>query len=80
MAEQINIPSQVLGASRVEITGTHQILLIGHKGIRHYGDTEMIIDLDFSAVKLQGSNLHIKSMTRRELMICGNIISLGFIQ
>lgn len=79
-AEKISFPSQVLGASRVEITGTHQILLIGHKGIRNYGDTEMVIDLDACAVKLQGSGFHIKAMTRQELLIGGNIISLLFLR
>lgn len=79
-AEKISIPSQVLGASRLEITGTHQILLIGHKGIRSYGETEMIVDLDICALKLQGSGFYIKAMTRQELLIGGNITGLVFLR
>lgn len=79
-AEKMSIPSQVLGASKLEITGTHQILLIGHKGIRSYGDTEMIIDLDTCGLKLQGSGFYIKAMTRQELLIGGNIISMVFLR
>ena len=79
-AEKMNIPSQILGASRVEITGTHQILLVGHKGIRSYGESEMIIDLDICAVKLQGTGFYIKAMTRQELLIGGDIQGLLFIR
>ena len=34
--EQMSLPSQVFGASMVEITGGRQILLTGQKGIRLY--------------------------------------------
>lgn len=77
-AERMNLPSQVMGAFRVEITGTHQVLLVGHKGIRSYGEREMIVDLDSAAVILQGDGFHIKAMTRQELLISGKIVSIQF--
>lgn len=33
-AEHMALPSEVIGASQIEITGYRQILLCGHKGIR----------------------------------------------
>lgn len=79
-AEQLSLPSQVFGASRVEITGTHQVLLVGHKGIRAYGDTEMIVDLEDCAVKLQGSGFKIVAMTKQELLVGGAVICVTFLK
>lgn len=79
-AEYMALPSEVVGASQIEITGYRQVLLCGHKGIRSYGETEIIVDLKDCAVRLQGSNLGILSMTKSELLLSGVLDSLSFIR
>ncbi len=80
MAEQLSLPNQALGASQIEITGSRQILLCGHKGIRYYSETEIIVDLRDCAVRLQGSNLGICSMTRHELLLGGVLDAMSFLR
>ena len=79
-AEYMTLPSEVLGASQIEITGTRQILLCGHKGIRIYTETEIIVDLTDCAVAVCGSGLGIRSMTKDELMLSGQLHSISFIR
>ena len=78
--EQISLPSQVLGASMVEITGGRQILLTGQKGIRLYSSEERIVDLADCAVRIQGTELGIVTMTGQELLIRGNLQVLEYIR
>jgi len=54
-AQQMLLPAEIIGASRIEITGCSQILLSGHKGIRLYGEEEIIVDLRDCAADIQGS-------------------------
>ena len=79
-AEHMAFPAEVLGASLVEITGYRQILLSGHKGIRTYSQTEIIVDLRECAVRVQGSGLGIQSMTKTELLLRGTLDSGSFIR
>lgn len=79
-AESVALPSEVLGASQIEITGCRQMLLCGHKGIRSYSDTEITVDLPDCAVKLTGSGLGILSMTKQELLLGGTLEHISFLR
>ena len=79
-AEQMTLPSEVLGASQIEITGCRQVSLCGHKGIRAYGECEMIVDMRDHAVIIQGTGLRIVSMTKTELLIHGTISGVSMIR
>lgn len=79
-AEFMALPSEVLGASQIEITGSRQILLLGHKGIRLYSETEILVDLLDCAVRVVGNHLGIQAMTRQELLISGSLDCVSFIR
>ena len=78
--EQLSLPSEVIGASMIEITGTRQILLCGQKGIRTYGEHEIIVDMPDCAVQILGNNLGLITMTASELLIRGSLDSVGFLR
>ena len=80
MAEYMALPSEVLGASQIEITGSRQVLLLGHKGIRLYSETEILVDLLDCAVRVTGTNLGIQAMTRQELLISGSLDCVSFVR
>ena len=79
-AEYMALPSEVLGASQIEITGSRQILLLGHKGIRLYSETEILVDLMDCAVRVAGNNLGIQAMTKQELLISGSLDCVSFLR
>ncbi len=79
-AEYMALPSEVLGASQIEITGSRQVLLLGHKGIRLYSETEILVDLMDCAVRVSGNNLGIQAMTKQELLISGSLDCVSFLR
>ena len=79
-AEYMALPSEVLGASQIEITGSRQILLLGHKGIRLYSETEILVDLMDCAVRVTGNSLGIQAMTKQELLISGSLDCVSFVR
>ena len=79
-AEYMALPSEVLGASQIEITGSRQVLLLGHKGIRLYSETEIRVDLTDCAVRVTGNSLGIQAMTKQELLISGVVDCVSFVR
>ena len=78
LSDQMAVPD--LMGSRIEINGTHQLLLCGHKGIRVYSQTEIIVELRDCAARIQGSDLGIASMTKTELLLRGAVDSVSFLR
>lgn len=79
-AEYMALPSEILGASQIEITGSRQVLLLGHKGIRLYSETEILVDLIDCAVRVSGNDLGIQAMTKQELLISGSVDCVSFLR
>lgn len=79
-AEYMALPSEILGASQIEITGSRQVLLLGHKGIRLYSETEILVDLIDCAVRVSGNGLGIQAMTKQELLISGSVDCVSFLR
>lgn len=79
-AEYMALPSEVLGASQIEITGSRQVLLLGHKGIRLYSETEILVDLTDCVVRVTGNSLGIQAMTKQELLISGVVDCVSFVR
>lgn len=78
--QQMNLPTQVMGDSLIEITGFCQVLLCGQRGIRSYGEKEIIVDMADCAVSLAGNHLGIVTMTGRELLVRGEIEKVEFLR
>ena len=79
-AGELNLPSEVLGDTRIEIIGDHQAVLTGHRGIRSYLPEEIIVELPGGALSLRGRDLGISVMSGRELLIRGALDSLSFLR
>lgn len=76
VAERVDIPAEIFGASRIEIIGAKRVLLCGQKGIRCYTDSKIVVDLTDCAVTLEGDTLGIRSMNGNELLIGGELRGL----
>lgn len=79
-AETLLPAGALLGDSRIEISGSRQVLLTGHRGIRKYEATEIVVELRDCAVSIRGAELGIRSMTRQEVMLGGALESLCFLR
>lgn len=79
-AEELGLPTEVMGASLMEMTGDRQLLLHGKKGIRSYSDTQIIVELRECAVEISGRGLTIVMMTGQELLLRGTIDGVRFLR
>lgn len=78
--QQMNLPSELVGDTLIEITGLNQVLLCGQRGIRSYGEGEIIVDMRDCAVCVSGTGLGIVTMTARELLVRGGIEKVEFLR
>ena len=77
--DQINLPTDLLGTSHIELYGDRQILISAQRGIRTCLATEMVVELNGGALRITGRDLKIISMSARELMIRGSIDGVVFV-
>lgn len=81
MAELFDLPADlVAGLAHMELLGDRQLLLEGHGGILSYSDTQIDVSVGGMALRIQGGGLALRSMTERELRICGRIDSVLFVR
>ena len=77
---ELDAASQIVwGQPRITITGTGELLLEGHKGILEYSEEQISVNGAGTIIKIRGSGLTLGAMTRRELLIQGQIISVEFV-
>lgn len=79
-AEAMGLPTEVMGASLMELTGDRQVLLHGKKAIRSYSDTQIVVELRECALEISGRNLTIVMMTGQELLLRGIIDGVRFLR
>ena len=79
-AEELGLPTEVAGASLMELTGDRQLLLHGKKSIRSYSDTQIVVELGECAAEVSGRGLRIVMMTGQELLLRGTIDGIRLIR
>lgn len=57
----------------VEMVGTGRILVEHHKGIRSYGDREILVGTTYGSLRITGEHLHLCCMSREQLFVAGTI-------
>lgn len=75
-AEQLDLPMELAGAPRMELTGTGQFYMEQHRGVLSYSTEAVEISGGAMVVRLSGQNLQLVAMTETELRIGGKIEKL----
>ncbi len=75
-AQAFDLPGEVVGLPRVELTGRQELRMENHQGILAYGQEEIIISGGKLIVKVRGAGLELKAMTADELRITGTVVSV----
>lgn len=72
--EGIDLPGEQLpGEGLVEILGRSRVLIEHHRGIREYSGEIIGVNVKNGAVRILGSGLQLRCMTREQLVITGCI-------
>lgn len=72
----LDLPGEVAGLPRVELTGRHELRMTNHRGILAYGREEILVSGGRLVVKVRGEGLELKAMTAEELLLTGDILSV----
>ena len=75
----LDIPSDILaGLPRIELLGDRELHMENHKGILAYGSEEIHISGGKLVVQVRGKELELRAMDPAQLLITGQIDSVGF--
>lgn len=78
--EITNLPADLfLGLTNISLLGNETLYLSNHKGILSFSEEEIVILSKKYQVQVKGKQLNIFSYSKDELVIKGNISSIGFI-
>ena len=73
-AETFDLPGDVVaGLPRMELVGSGEFWMEGHRGILSYGAEEILISGGRLVVRLRGTELELRSMNANTLCISGQI-------
>ncbi|MBR2667887.1 MAG: sporulation protein [Oscillospiraceae bacterium] len=79
LAETFDLPGEaVAGEFRLEVTGGRELRMENHRGILNYSDTEIRISAGRSEVCVRGTDLTLRAMNDRELLITGLLLQIDF--
>lgn len=80
VAELFDLPADVLaGLPRLELVGSQQLYLEGHRGLLAYSDTQIDANTGFGVLRIRGERLTLLAMTAEELRIGGRIDALEWV-
>lgn len=77
--EQLDLPGELAGMPRMELTGNGQFYMEHHRGVLSYSTEQVEISGGALAVRLTGRELQLLAMTDEELRIGGKIETLELI-
>ena len=75
-AQMLDLPGEVVGLPRVELTGRGELRMENHRGILAYGQEEILVSGGRLLIRVRGSDLELKAMTGDELLITGTILAV----
>ena len=75
-AQAFDLPGDVVGLPKLELTGQHEVRMENHRGILAYGEEEILISGGRLIFKVRGTDLELKAMNASELLITGTIFSV----
>lgn len=75
-AQVFDLPGEVVGLPRIEITGQHELRMSNHRGILAYGEEEVIVSGGKLLIKIKGDGLVLKAMNASELLVTGTVLSV----
>ena len=78
LRDQMALDAQTLpGVPLVEIAGQNRVLIENHRGVKEYGPETICVHVKFGMLRICGSKLHLRCMTRSKLVISGCIESIN---
>lgn len=75
-AAVFDLPPDVVGLPRLELTGRGELRMTNHKGILAYGTEEILVSGGAILYRVRGSELELRAMNSDELLITGQLLAV----
>jgi sporulation protein YqfC len=77
LLDRLDLPGETLpGQVIVEIAGENRVLIEQHRGIREYTRERISVCVRYGMLEICGQGLELRSMSREQLIVCGQIDSV----
>lgn len=74
LSQAADLPDEVFpGQTLIEIVDDRRVLIEHHRGVQEYGQERICVRVTFGVLQVCGKALHLRCMTRNQLVICGCI-------
>lgn len=74
LSHRADLPDEVFpGQTLIEIVDDRRVLIEHHRGVREYGREKICVRVSYGMVQVCGRGLHLRCMTRSQLVISGCI-------
>ena len=80
IARATEIPVDALMGAHIELLGSNELSIDGHKGLLQYDEGEIKFSLGAKIVSVSGRRLVIKGITTDCAMLAGEIVKIEFIE
>ena len=78
---QVDLPDEVFpGQPLIEIVSDKRVLIEHHRGVCEYGRDKICIKASFGMIQICGSGLHLRCMTKQQLVVSGCIRSVTLLR
>ena len=79
LAERLELPEEALsGAAKLTVTADRRSLIENHHGILAYSPDCVVVSLGGRQLSLYGSELRIRAMNRKEVLVCGELQDISW--
>ncbi|QZY56550.1 sporulation protein YqfC [Crassaminicella profunda] len=81
VSELLELPKDImLDLPRITLLGKLQLYIENHKGIIEYSDTRIRVNTKSGVIRITGRELSIKTIVTEEIIICGQVENIEFIE
>jgi len=79
-ADALDLPAEVVaGAPQIIIIGRSEVQLVNHTGLLDFGETNLRFGSQRGEILVSGQRLRLRVMNRFEVVVCGEIDTVGFL-
>ncbi|WDH97620.1 sporulation protein YqfC [Paenibacillus urinalis] len=79
-SEVLDLPQDVLfDTPRLTLIGSNQLYIENHRGVVHFSEERLVLDLSSGRLEISGNNLLIRTILPEEVAVEGRITNIQYL-
>ncbi len=81
VAKMLEIPNEVVSdRPRITTVGKREVFVENYKGILEFSNEIVRINSNYGIITITGKNMKIREITSEDMIICGNIKNIDYLE